>query len=526
VKQARGAILLALAAATVTPVACSTAPFQASPSHLSHPSEDGTGLVGLKYTLPSGEHISAVSYVLTNGTNSYAGTINVSMANTISFVIAGVASGSGYNITLNATSDDGTVTCTGTAGPFSVANRTTTSVNVNLQCVVPTDAGSVLVSVPTSNCPVWNTIVADPNMACRTTTLTAAARAPDPGGLTFTWTVASGTGTISNNTTMLTADDAGMTDTAIFTCPEFGETDTITLVVGDGPVIDGGACPAALNTGSVTVTCGCPPACTLPGETSVAAVPDTAAGTCSLTDPLNGKPLVNSGVPDSRGDFCCIDACGGGPTATPFSPTGTCIAPLVNDGAGCCVGLQPCTPGGPANCVQCQLNDTAPIADKTCTQTEAQFVAYDIKQGRATAPGPDPVGSCYTCLAAFGCLDDTHLGDRNSECDDPIVITVGTPAQCHAVIDCTLASNMGMGTCAKASIAGCYCGTAGLTTTCRGNPSAANGVCDAVIAAGLGFPTQDGTDVTAHYTDLTRAGGIANLIFSCAQANSCAACFN
>jgi hypothetical protein len=180
---------------------------------------------------------------------------------------------------------------------------------------------------------------------------------------------------------------------------------------------------------------------------------------------------------------------------------------------------------GQTGCVQCQLNDTPPIAGKTCTQTEALIVAYDIKQGKATAAGPDPAASCYACLTQNGCIDDTHFGDINLECDDP-GLTVGTASQCRGIIDCIFASNTGMGTCAKQSVAACYCGTAGLTTTCHANPSAANGACAALIAAGLGFPPDDGIDVEAHYTEAFRAGGRATAMFSCALANGCAACLD
>jgi hypothetical protein len=504
-----------------------------SPSGVSVPSEDGTGTVGLQYTLPGGEHVSTVAYTLTNGTNAYTGAVNVAGSSMISFVVGGVAAGDGYSITLTATSDDGTVTCSGSAGPLSVTARATTSVNVNLICQTNNnDVGGVLVNVPTSNCPVWNTIVAHPNMICaqsRPSTLTAAARGPDPSALTFTWTVFGGTGTITNNVATLTADGLGMTDTADFNCPSIGETADIVLIVSDGPVPDGGTCPTSGTTGVVTVTCGLCGPCELPGESGVAAVPDTATGTCAGSDPLNGKRMVNSGLADSSGDYCCIDACNGGPTATPFSPTGSCPLPLTNDGTGCCIGLQPCTTAGQTNCVQCQFNDGAggpmPNTTKTCTPTEAQIVAYDIKQGKVTAPGPDSPDSCYTCLAGSACLDDSHLGDTDQECGD-FIDTIGTAAQCHAIIDCIFASNMGSGTCAKSTVATCYCGTSVLTTTCQGNPSSANGVCDAQIAAGLGFATLDGTDNVFHFTDTFRAGGTADQIFVCAHTAGCTACFN
>jgi hypothetical protein len=189
------------------------------------------------------------------------------------------------------------------------------------------------------------------------------------------------------------------------------------------------------------------------------------------------------------------------------------------------VGLHPCRFPSDTNCVQCQLNDTLPNSAKTCTATEAQFVQYDIDRGLATAPGPDSASSCYTCLAQNSCLDETHFGDINRECEDPS-IAVGTAAQCHAIIDCVLGSNTGAGTCAKPSMFACYCGTAPVTTACYNNPSAANGACDAQIAAGLGFPTLDGIDNVFHFDDSYRAGGAADRIFECSHTNLCGACYN
>jgi len=177
-------------------------------------------------------------------------------------------------------------------------------------------------------------------------------------------------------------------------------------------------------------------------------------------------------------------------------------------------GLGPCTPSNPTGCVQCQGNATT-----FCSPTEADFVAHDIAKGIATAPGPDPDASCYTCLLNGGCLDDTVFVDTGKECEDPL--TAGTTAECQAVIACILGA-----TCATVAVSGCYCGTAGVSTACQGNPAPGpiNGACASTIAAGLGFPVSDGTDVTKNLTDVTKAAGRADQIFQCAQSNTCAAC--
>jgi hypothetical protein len=197
-------------------------------------------------------------------------------------------------------------------------------------------------------------------------------------------------------------------------------------------------------------------------------------------------------------------------------------------------GLAPCTEQNPTNCVQCQFN----IADGGdaagfCTPTEADFVAFDIANGLATAPGPDPgppdadaampTGSCYYCLFQGGCIDDAVFADMGNECEDGDFVGAGgtTVAECETVIHCILGSS-----CARVAVSGCYCGDAGIDTTCQGNPAAGpiNGACASQIATGLGFQLADGTDNTMNLTDTKKGGGRATQIFQCAQSNHCTAC--
>jgi hypothetical protein len=539
-KLIRNAVMLGLAAATALAVACSNG------SHLtstdSNPpqggAEDGTGSVGFQYTLPGGEHISNINYTLTNGTNTYSGTVAVGASSVISFVVGGVAAGTGYTITLSGTSDDGLVSCSGSFGtglsdagqnngtPFAVTAKSTTSVNVQMVCTdVPNqNQGGVVVNGTTSCCATWDTIVANPTAASvaapsNTSLLTGNASGPCDGdsgagvNLNCTWSVVKGTGTVGATTT-----DGKGNFVATFTCPTTGETDTLQLYCTDGPLPDGGFCPSNLTTGTTTVVCGTTPCQNPTVGTGVVASPNSATGSCPA-------PSVNTGtVKDSAGNFCCspgpCQGVGSGIEATPNSATGTCPANQGNTGTlkdpqgnFCCSNLAPCTTGT-AGCVQCQGNSS-----NLCSPTEAAFVAHDIAKGKATAPGPDPSGSCYACLLGGGCIDDTQFADTGHECGD--AITTGTSAQCESVISCILGSS-----CSSSAVSTCFCGTAGVSTACQGNPAPGpiNGACDTQIAAGLGFPVTDGTDNTKNLTDTTRAAGRADQIFQCAQSNACAAC--
>jgi hypothetical protein len=545
-KHIRTAMMFGAALAVASIAACSSSRNNAAPNGQTTPgnTEDGTGSVGFNYTIPGGEHISNVTYTLSNAAHTYTGTVNVGASSVISFVIPAVLAGTGYTLTISGTSDDGLVSCTGSYGtgvsdagqnngaPFTVGARSTTTVNVQLVCIDTANGqqGSVIVNGQASCCATWDTINANPSQALttapgNTSQLTGNASGPCDGdagagvNLNCTWTVITGTGTVTATTT-----DGHGNFFSTFTCPASGETDTLQLYCTDGPLPDGGFCPANLSTGTTTVTCG-----TIPCQgvgTGVEANPNTATGSCPA-------PSVNTGtLKDSSGNFCCsagpCQGVGTGVEATPNTAAGTCPAGQGNtgtlkDAAGnfCCSQLAPCTTGT-AGCVQCQGNAVGTGNNGgLCSATEQQFVAHDISTGKATAPGPDPSGSCYACLLGGGCLDDTQFADTGHECEDPV--TTGTAAQCEAVISCILGSS-----CAASSVGTCYCGTAGISTTCQGNPAPGpiNGACDTQIATGLGFPLTDGTDNTKNLTDTTRAAGKADQIFQCALSNACSACLH
>jgi hypothetical protein len=189
-------------------------------------------------------------------------------------------------------------------------------------------------------------------------------------------------------------------------------------------------------------------------------------------------------------------------------------------------GLGPCTSKNPIHCVQCQGNISGDGGNEAglCTPTEANFVQHDIDLQIATDAGPDPNGGCYSCLFSESCIDDTEYGDNGHECEDGTFVIVGntTVADCETAIQCILGSS-----CATGGVAGCYCGDAGLETTCQGNPAVGpiNGACAQQIATGLGFQLTDGTDVTNNFTSLGLAAGRAIQLFVCAAVDNCTACF-
>ena len=100
-------------------------------------------------TVGGSESLNTISYSLSNGTNTYTGTANISSST--SFIVGNVAAGSGYNISLTGTTTDGMVTCTTastTPSNFGVSSKTVTNVSVILDCKSPaSDSGAVQVTI-------------------------------------------------------------------------------------------------------------------------------------------------------------------------------------------------------------------------------------------------------------------------------------------------------------------------------------------------------------------------------------------
>jgi hypothetical protein len=482
-----------LATAAAGPAGCTHAGGALAPDEGRAPSEPdasvdaGVGSIGAQLTLPGGLTAATLTYTLSNGVFSQSGAIDVSGSPTISFVIAGIPSGAGYTISLAATATDSTVTCTGSSSPFDVSNRQTTLVHVQMFCKREAGAGGVVIIGTGDNCPVWNTLVANPSILLinETTTLTAAATAPDLSALKFSWSAPLGTfsGEMQN----------GTNDTIEFTCPPSGASIPVTLVVSDGPLSDGGTCPSNDTTGTVIVTCGAAPCLGAPGGTGIEATPNTASGTC--------PPGQVNGARDPSGNFCCV--------ASPDAAT---------DGSVCAGGLVPCIAPGQTCCVPCPASTGA-----LCTPTEALIVAHDIALGKGSAAGPAGDG-CYSCLLNGGCLDDVPFADTGHECGDLTGTFAAGPAAGSAQASlCLETASCILGTsCASTGglAQGCFCGSAD-ATTCAAQPATGNGPCHLQEVDGLGQPP-----VVANLGAPTSPSGIANQIFQCATTNACTSCFS
>jgi hypothetical protein len=439
-----------------------------------------TGTVGLRLQLAPGLAINALQYTITNptlaGFATIVNTVDVSGSQVISFSLT-LPVATGYTVSLSGF-DSHNDPCSGGPVAFGVVAGQSNVASLSLVCsqigdggVVGPDVHVATVSITADaslqtaggGCAAVNGWAASPNEVFAGQAISLDALGVDAlfqsSDVTLSWTATGGAGNLTGTTGMSTTFDCVSPGT---------ETITVTAAITG----TGASCP---GTGSQTFTV-----------------------TCDSLDGSTPDAGVDTGTPDTGVD------------------TGT--MPDTGDGSG---PLAPCTTVGQTNCVQCQGNDMAPNANKTCTPTEAAIVAHDITAGHSTAAGPSPAGSCYTCLYNGGCIDDTHYGDTDHECEDSLA--VGTAAECEDALACIFSSK-----CGATAVEICYCGTAVLSTTCQGNPATGpiNGACDSQIATGDGFAVTDGTDNTAHLTDITRAGGKAVQIFQCSLTNSCAACQN
>ncbi|MFT3927019.1 MAG: sulfatase-like hydrolase/transferase [Myxococcales bacterium] len=196
----------------------------------SEPSSDGSedgeqvGSLDLNLDVAPGVTINTVNYSITGNGFTKSGTINVSGAPTISANIGGIPAGTGYSITLTASSTQGNASFTGSAS-FDVSAGGIASVKVSLRGSVGSGNGSVNVTGTINVSPVIDELTVSPLTVYvgSSVALTSVSRDPDqfPAPLTYYWSTTGGLidTPIAQNAT-LTSTTAG--------------TFTVTLTVSDG----------------------------------------------------------------------------------------------------------------------------------------------------------------------------------------------------------------------------------------------------------------------------------------------------
>ncbi len=213
-------------------------------------SPGSTGEVGLSLQIPPGTLIDSATWSITGPMGFIRnGAIDSSGSTTLTALIGGIPAGTGYQISIIATTSDGSTTCTGSAA-FDVRARLTTSAAVPMTCLEKPRTGSVLVDGRLNICPTIDGVSANPAevQVGGTIALSAAAHDSDagPSPLSFGWTSTAGT-----------LGDASAKNPT-FTCTTPG-TVTLHLSVGDGD-------PAASCADASTVQVTCSAAARIPGS--------------------------------------------------------------------------------------------------------------------------------------------------------------------------------------------------------------------------------------------------------------------
>jgi hypothetical protein len=155
---------------------------------------EAAGSLQLGLQLANGTTVSSASYVIVGpGGFTKAASLNVSNSNTISAVIGGLPAGTGYSITITATSTDGTTNCGGSAS-FNVTAGGTTTVTVGLTCHEAPTTGSVAVNGTINVCPTIDSVSSTPPTG-NVIAISSSASDPDSGPqpVSYHWTTTSGT---------------------------------------------------------------------------------------------------------------------------------------------------------------------------------------------------------------------------------------------------------------------------------------------------------------------------------------------
>jgi hypothetical protein len=448
-----------------------------------------TGSVGMHLTIGNGVHVNALSWTISNGTNTYTGTVQITddagnEAQSVEFVAGGIQAGGGYTITLSGSDSQGDP-CKGSSATVTVVAGATSAATVLVTCTVPADAalstpvdsgniavdaGVVLLNQAPFVCPGITGVSVSP----------AEVLPPETAGLTGTSTGSSG----GTQTLLWTTDCAGASisnptsPNATFACGSTpgGTACHVTLTVGlNGTGADGGSvgqvCGGVANT-TTTETIFCEAG---GGVACFAPTPNACATGDGGTTCVNFQTDVNNC--GGCGVKCAPDG------STPNCSGGVCVAAPVT-----------CSTFLAAN-----AGTLLPVST-TCSPTEQVLF------------NKDTTGSCMACAFTSGCLDDTN-GDSGQECGDPFT-TFGTSAECINTLNCDIGvSPVASPAPASGLVVNAYCGAGNSTSNCETGTGPA-GACDTIIPAGFstGFTA---TQIVNNISVRAFASGMADAIVSC-----------
>ena len=203
---------------------------------------DDRGSLGVSLQVAPGVTLTSVTYAIARNGFNKSGAIDVSGAPAVSATIGGIPAGSGYTLTLTATSTDGT-TFSGSA-TFDVAAGGTTSVTIHLKGSGTGGTGSVAVNGTFNVAPVIDELTVTPRSVFVGNTITLKGVGSDadqgPSPVTYYWSTTGGVidDPIGPNATLIS--DTPGTFTVKLTVSDGESTDTATSTVTFVRQEDGG----------------------------------------------------------------------------------------------------------------------------------------------------------------------------------------------------------------------------------------------------------------------------------------------
>jgi len=197
------------------------------------------GSVKMDLRISSTAKIDTISYLVSgNGISPLTGQIDVSKSMTASATVRGIPAGKKYQVQLDASTSDGSVTCAGSL-EIDVKGGMTALASVNMQCSDTRSTGTVSISGTFDNCPAVTAAAALPVTAVVNDMINLQATAVDldGDGLTFRWRQSTDLGTLG-----AVAMTSPRSATSTFRCAAAGMT-TLTVTASDGTCDDSASIP-------------------------------------------------------------------------------------------------------------------------------------------------------------------------------------------------------------------------------------------------------------------------------------------
>ena len=438
--------LVFLACSSLAALGCST----------DTPQGDASGSLSLDLVLADGVVINTVSWEISgNDMEPMSGMIDTSApGSTASVEVYGLPRGENYLVELEATSEDGEVTCMGSA-EFDVEIGVATDVMVMLNCKLPLQFGDVRVNGKLNICAQLQKLVVSPLQTSIGNQIDLSATGEDEDGdsIAYLWT---GTGGAI-------ADPNAASTT--YTCGELGQQ-MITITISDDDF------EHCIDDWTVPVTCVevdlCEDVDCDDGNECTDNDCDLTSGTC-INEPIEDGAECDGGAGTcSSGeclevDLCEIVDCDDGNECTDNDCdliSGTCINEPIEDGTACDGGAGTCSIG---QCVEVDLcdgvdcDDSNECTDDACNPADGSCSNTAVDDGIECndSAGVCVEGNCMdidlcdgvACASDNECVEDGTCDPSTGLCIDGPNRPAGTACEVGGFCDGT--GNCEFNTCAE-----------------------------------------------------------------------------